>query len=115
MTPCQSQYYRELIFWYSYVLFSIGNNEPLFEYAFPDCWDDNTTCSETWVQAVVYLETVGIICGQIAVGILGDWLGRRWGLIQDATIMFLGLVMLTASWGTSLSTPRLYLRSTVTS
>jgi Sugar (and other) transporter len=30
---------------------------------------------------------------------LGDWVGRRWGLIQDATIMFLGLVMLTAAWG----------------
>jgi hypothetical protein len=26
-------------------------------------------------------------------------LGRRWGLIQDATIMFIGLIMLTASWG----------------
>lgn len=26
-------------------------------------------------------------------------LGRRWGLIQDACIMFLGLIMLTASWG----------------
>lgn len=26
-------------------------------------------------------------------------LGRRWGLIQDATIMFIGLLMLIASWG----------------
>lgn len=26
-------------------------------------------------------------------------LGRRWGLIQDATIMFLGLIMLTSAWG----------------
>lgn len=33
---------------------------------------------------------------------MGDWLGRRWGLIQDAAIMLLGLVMLTASWGGSL-------------
>lgn len=32
-------------------------------------------------------------------GILGDWMGRRWGLIQDAVIMFLGLIMLTAAWG----------------
>ena len=30
-------------------------------------------------------------------------IGRRWGLIQDVTIMFLGLVMLTASWGTTLN------------
>lgn len=49
------------------------------------------------------MEIVGIICGQILVGILGDWLGRRWGLIQDATIMFIGLIMLTASWGVTLS------------
>ena len=26
-------------------------------------------------------------------------LGRRWGLLQDAIIMFIGLVMLTAAWG----------------
>jgi len=26
-------------------------------------------------------------------------MGRRWGLIQDAVIMFLGLLMLTAAWG----------------
>jgi hypothetical protein len=26
-------------------------------------------------------------------------IGRRWGLIQDATIMFIGLLMLTAAWG----------------
>jgi MFS family permease len=37
--------------------------------------------------------------GQVLVGVIGDWLGRRWGLIQDATIMFVGLLMLTAAWG----------------
>lgn len=26
-------------------------------------------------------------------------IGRRWGLIQDAAVMLLGLVMLTAAWG----------------
>jgi MFS family permease len=30
-------------------------------------------------------------------------IGRRWGLIQDAAIMFLGLVLLTASWGATLN------------
>jgi uncharacterized membrane protein YczE len=29
-------------------------------------------------------------------------IGRRWGLIQDVIIMFLGLCMLVASWGTTL-------------
>lgn len=82
-----------------YVLFSIGNVKPLLQAAFPACWKTYKTCDKTWTQAVDYLEICGIIVGQILVGIIGDWLGRRWGLIQDATIMFIGLVMLTAAWG----------------
>lgn len=84
-------------------MFSIGNIKPLFSAAFPGCWKKYTVCDKTWTQAVDYLEICGIIVGQILVGILGDWLGRRWGLIQDAVIMFLGLIMLTASWGTTLN------------
>jgi hypothetical protein len=30
-------------------------------------------------------------------------IGRRWGLIQDAIIMFIGLLMITASWGVTLN------------
>jgi MFS family permease len=84
-----------------YVLFSIGNLKPLFQKAFPDCWKDEITCNKTWIAAVDYLEICGIIVGQILVGVIGDWIGRRWGLIQDATIMFIGLIMLTAIWGTT--------------
>lgn len=57
--------------------------------------------------------------GQILVGIEGDWIGRKFGLVQDALVMtrqsllvsnhfqkltflIVGLVMLTSSWGTSL-------------
>ncbi|KAI4235565.1 MAG: hypothetical protein L6R40_006427 [Gallowayella cf. fulva] len=85
-----------------YVLFSIGNIKPLFQAkgSFVECWKKPyTLCNATWIAAVEYMEISGIIVGQILVGILGDWLGRRWGLIQDATIMFLGLIMLTAAWG----------------
>ncbi|EAW13937.1 putative MFS phosphate transporter [Aspergillus clavatus NRRL 1] len=82
-----------------YVLFSIGNVKPLFQAAFKSCWGTHQICNAQWINAVDYLEIVGIIVGQILVGILGDWIGRRWGLIQDATIMFLGLVMLVAAWG----------------
>ena len=89
-----------------YVLFSIGNLQPLFAApgAFVNCWSKPySECDENWVFATAYLEIIGIICGQVLVGYLGDWLGRRWGLIQDATIMFIGLLMLTASWGTTLN------------
>jgi MFS family permease len=85
----------------SYVLFSIGNVLPLLQASFPTCWSTYKICNETWTQAVTYMEIVGIICGMISVGIIGDWLGRRWGLLQDCTIMFLGLIMLTAAWGTT--------------
>ncbi|OJJ50101.1 hypothetical protein ASPZODRAFT_128708 [Penicilliopsis zonata CBS 506.65] len=82
-----------------YVLFSIGNISPLFDDVFKACWKEGTTCNLNWIAAITYLEIIGIIFGQIMVGIIGDWIGRRWGLIQDATIMFLGLIMLVAAWG----------------
>lgn len=86
-----------------YVLFSIGNIEPLFAATWPECWGHGgTECSNNWIAAVTYLEVIGIMVGQMAVGIIGDWIGRRWGLIQDAAIMFIGLLMLTASWGLTL-------------
>lgn len=81
------------------MLFSIGNVRPLLEDTFGTCWKTYEICDKTWTQAIDYLEICGIIVGQILVGIIGDWLGRRWGLIQDAVIMFVGLVMLTAAWG----------------
>ena len=85
------------------MLFSIGNITPLLGAAFPGCWTDYTACDAVWVQSITYLEVSGIIIGQILVGLLGDWLGRRWGLIQDAVIMFIGLLMLSAAWGVTLS------------
>lgn len=87
-----------------YVLFSIGNLKPLFQAGFPNCWGaKGKACSHTWLAAIEYMEIVGIIFGQISVGLIGDWLGRRWGLIQDATIMFLGLIMLVSMWGVTLN------------
>jgi hypothetical protein len=56
-----------------YVLFSIGNIKPLFEKAFPACWDTHEICNPQWINAVDYLEIIGIIVGQILVGVLGDW------------------------------------------
>ncbi len=60
----------------SYVLFSIGNLLPLFKSAWPTCWNlmtANSVCNPRWIAAVSYLEVVGIIVGQIVVGVLGDW------------------------------------------
>lgn len=56
-----------------YVLFSIGNIKPLFEKTFPTCWHTNEICDKQWLNAVDYLEIIGIIFGQILVGVVGDW------------------------------------------
>ena len=57
-----------------YVLFSIGNIKPLFQKAFPECWNaPYKVCDQQWLNAVDYLEIVGIIFGQILVGVVGDW------------------------------------------
>ncbi|CAO1628156.1 unnamed protein product [Jaminaea pallidilutea] len=86
-----------------YVLFSVGNLSPLFKAVWPACWNRHTECNAQWLHAVDYLEIIGIIVGQILVGIEGDWIGRRFGMVQDALIMTLGSIMLTAMWGTSLN------------
>ncbi|CAD6565565.1 MAG: hypothetical protein TREMPRED_001530 [Tremellales sp. Tagirdzhanova-0007] len=91
------------LFTEGYTLFSIGNLTALFSAAWPACWSKYTKCDANWVAAVSYLQIIGIIIGQISVGFEGDWIGRRFGLVQDALIMSLGLIMLTASWGTTLN------------
>ncbi|PWN50905.1 MFS general substrate transporter [Violaceomyces palustris] len=86
-----------------FTLFSVGNLTPLFKAVWPECWKNYEVCDEHWIHAVDYLEIVGIIVGQILVGIEGDWIGRRFGMVQDALIMTLGSIMLTAMWGTTLN------------
>jgi len=44
-----------------YVLFSIGNVQPLLQAAFPNCWKSYKTCDEQWINALTYLEVIGII------------------------------------------------------
>lgn len=68
-------------------LFSIGNLTALFSAVWPACWSKFTECNSNWVAAVTYLQIIGIIVGQIMVGIEGDWIGRKFGLVQDALVM----------------------------
>eukprot|EP01117_Protostelium_nocturnum_P013604 TRINITY_DN5094_c0_g1_i1.p1 TRINITY_DN5094_c0_g1~~TRINITY_DN5094_c0_g1_i1.p1 ORF type:complete len:601 (+),score=138.66 TRINITY_DN5094_c0_g1_i1:211-1803(+) len=86
----------------AYVLFSIGTLKILFQESFPDCWKNFNVCNRVLVQSTEYLQIVGIIFGQIVVGIEGDVISKRFGFIQNALVMLLGVLMLTASWGTSL-------------
>lgn len=57
-----------------YVLFSIGNLSSYFEETegWKECWGSKSVdgvCDVNWVAAVTYLEVIGIMCGQIAVGV----------------------------------------------
>lgn len=84
-------------------MFSIGNLKPLFQAVWPTCWKTHEECSANWLDAITYLEILGIICGQVMVGFLGDGMSRKWGLVQDATIMTIGCALLTGVWGVTLN------------
>lgn len=66
-----------------YVLFSIGNLEPLFAQVWPECWDKNTTCSQNWIASVTYLEIIGIMVGQVVVGV--SFSLPSWQMVQPLT------------------------------
>jgi hypothetical protein len=86
-----------------YVIFAIGNLQALFASTWPQCWGAGAAeCSAGSVASASYTGIIGITIGQVGVGALGDWLGMRWGLIQDAILMSVGLFMMTGSWGVNL-------------
>lgn len=64
------------------MLFSIGNIKPLFQNSFKSCWKEYETCDKQWIYAIDYLEILGIIVGQILVGILGDWYGLQFESVR---------------------------------
>jgi hypothetical protein len=41
-----------------------------------------TKYKQNWVYAVDYMSITGIMTGQTVVGFEGDWVGRKWGMIQ---------------------------------
>ena len=54
----------------SYVLFSVGLLGTLFASVWPQCWgSSHETCSKDLVASVIYLEIVGIMAGQVVVGV----------------------------------------------
>lgn len=64
--------------------------------------------SRSAVSLLVKFSSVPLVTGESApprsiTMLTSSRIGRRWGLIQDAVIMFTGLLMLTAAWGTTLN------------
>ncbi|POY76385.1 inorganic phosphate (Pi) transporter, also low-affinity manganese transporter [Rhodotorula taiwanensis] len=87
-----------------YVLFSIGNLKSIFASTWPQCWGNKpTVCDANWINAINYTQVCGIIIGQALVGVEGDWIGRKFGLCQDALIMLIGSILLTGVWSNNLN------------
>ena len=47
------------------------------------------------MQASDYTQVIGIILGMCMMGYVGDTIGRKWGSVTTAVIMFIGGIMLT--------------------
>lgn len=55
------------------------------------------TCGKTLTQIPDYIQIVGIILGMCTLGYLGDKIGRKWGSVFTASIMFIGGILLVAT------------------
>ncbi|CEH12590.1 Inorganic phosphate transporter [Ceraceosorus bombacis] len=86
-----------------WVLFSVGNLQPLFKAVWPECFSKHQVCNKYWTSAIEPLEIAGIIIGQICVGVEGDWISRKFGMVQDAVVLTIFSIGLTAMWGTTLN------------
>jgi MFS family permease len=46
------------------------------------------TCSESLSNTINYTQVAGIIGGQLFIGLFADRIGRKWGSVMNAAIMF---------------------------
>jgi len=47
-------------------------------------------CSESFLHALNYSQVAGLCAGMIALGLIVDKIGRKWGSVSTALIMFVG-------------------------
>ncbi|KAK9795893.1 hypothetical protein WJX73_010315 [Symbiochloris irregularis] len=78
----------------AYFIFSIGNIKPFFSYMYPACYKTHTECSENLTRGADYSQIIGIICGMIGLGFVGDRIGRKLGSVLTVSLMLLGAILL---------------------
>ncbi|PSC68539.1 proton phosphate symporter [Micractinium conductrix] len=88
----------------AYIIFAIGNVEPLFGVTAPACWECQPeeaacTCNQTTVDNVKNVEISGVILGMLSFGFVADVMGRKWGSRLTMLIMFVGACLLTGAYG----------------
>jgi Sugar (and other) transporter len=47
-------------------------------------------------------QVAGIILGMLSLGFIGDLIGRKWGSVTTASLMFVGGILLTAADGVTI-------------
>lgn len=47
-------------------------------------------CPETFLHALDYSQVAGLFAGMICLGLIVDQIGRKWGSVTTASIMFVG-------------------------
>ncbi|BDA46848.1 Glycerophosphoinositol permease 1 [Coccomyxa sp. Obi] len=85
----------------SYYIFSVGNVKPIWTEQYPECWKEGVGCSQSFLHALNYSQVAGLCAGMIALGLIVDRIGRKWGSVSTALIMFVAGVLLTSADGPS--------------
>lgn len=82
----------------AYFIFSIGNIKPFFSFQYPNCFSKHIEgCSPNLTRGPDYSQIIGIICGMITLGFIGDKIGRKWGSVTTVSLMLVGAIFLTAN------------------
>ncbi|KAK9919115.1 hypothetical protein WJX75_009501 [Coccomyxa subellipsoidea] len=88
----------------SYYIFSVGNVKPIWTEQYPACWKEGVGCNSSFLHALNYSQVAGLCAGMLALGLIVDRIGRKWGSVTTALIMFIAGVLLTAADGPSAHT-----------
>ena len=51
---------------------------------------DNIDCPPTFLHALDYSQVAGLFAGMMCLGLIVDQIGRKWGSVTTAGIMFVG-------------------------
>lgn len=83
----------------AYFVFSVGNLKGIWTQQYPECFKTHEVCSKSLSNTLTYTQVSGIILGQLAIGFIADRIGRKWGSVMNAAIMFVFGILMAASSG----------------
>jgi MFS family permease len=87
----------------SYFVFAVGNLGPLWNYLYPTCTPTKDSSCADAKSAIPFIQVAAIIFAQLTFGFLSDILGRRWGSRLTASLMLVGGILITISYGVTIA------------